>query len=128
MVCRLDRVLEQENALLQDVDTYTEVTDGEALSTLMQDSKQFVPENVWYNYGTPTQELQPVYRPLNKQECDFIAEGVEFNENLPRFYAIPKIHKTPWRRRSIVPCYSRYITNVAKVVQQRLSPLMDRFP
>ena len=127
VVCRLDWVLEQENALLQDTDTYIQVTDGGALSTLMQDSKQFVAENVWYNYGTPTQELQPVYQPLTKQECDFIAKGVEFNENLPRFYAIPKIHKTPWRLRPIVPCHSWYITNVAKVVQQRLSPLMDRF-
>lgn len=127
MVCRLDWVLKQENALLQDAVTYTQVTDGEALKTIMQDSKEFVTENIWLDYGTPTQRLQDSYRLLSKQECDFIAEGVELNENLPRFYAIPKIHKDPWRLRPIVPCHFWYITNVAKVVQQQLSPLMGRF-
>jgi len=56
----------------------------------------------------------------------FMAE--ETDMDAPVFHAIPKIHKTPWSIRPIVPMHS-YVTNrLAQFVQVMLHPLEACFP
>ena len=47
---------------------------------------------------------------------------------LPRFYVIPKVHKTPWASRPIVPSHSWITSRVAEVVDYCLQPLLVEHP
>ena len=47
---------------------------------------------------------------------------------LPKFYVIPKVHKTPWSSRPIVPSHSWITSRVAEVVDYALQPLIPLFP
>lgn len=47
---------------------------------------------------------------------------------LPQFYVIPKVHKTPWASRPIVPSHSWITSKVAEVVDYCLQPLLADFP
>ncbi|KEP44869.1 reverse transcriptase [Rhizoctonia solani 123E] len=46
----------------------------------------------------------------------------------PRFYIIPKIHKSPWKGRPIVPAHSAVHSPAAKLVSMMLKPLVNRQP
>lgn len=48
--------------------------------------------------------------------------------DLPKFHGIPKIHKSPWKIRPIVPMHSYSTTRIAMVVHHYLQPLMDQYP
>ncbi|KDN44043.1 hypothetical protein RSAG8_05775, partial [Rhizoctonia solani AG-8 WAC10335] len=46
----------------------------------------------------------------------------------PRFYVIPKIHKSPWKGRPIVPAHSAVHSPAAKLASMMLKPLVNRQP
>ena len=46
----------------------------------------------------------------------------------PAFHMIPKVHKTPWAWRPIVPAHSSPTTRLSKVADIALSQLLPRFP
>ncbi|KEP45355.1 reverse transcriptase, partial [Rhizoctonia solani 123E] len=46
----------------------------------------------------------------------------------PRFYIIPKIHKSPWKGRPIVPAHSAVHSPAAKLASMMLKPLVQRQP
>lgn len=49
--------------------------------------------------------------------------------DLPTFYGIPKIHKSPWTLRPIVPTHAWLTANIGKVVDHLLQPIMrSSFP
>ena len=47
---------------------------------------------------------------------------------IPKFYGIPKIHKTPTRFRPIVPCHSALQNPAAKFCSKMLKPLIESSP
>jgi hypothetical protein len=47
---------------------------------------------------------------------------------LPKFYVIPKVHKTPWSSRPIIPSHSWIISRVAEVIDYVLQPELAKFP
>lgn len=47
---------------------------------------------------------------------------------LPRFYVIPKVHKTPWSSRPIIPSHSWITSKVAEVVDYALQPMIELYP
>jgi len=47
---------------------------------------------------------------------------------LPRFHVIPKIHKTPWASRPIIPSHSWITTQASEVVDLILRPLLKDMP
>jgi hypothetical protein len=47
---------------------------------------------------------------------------------VPRFYGIPKIHKTPVKMRPIIPCHSAAQNPAAKFVSKQLKPLLAQRP
>ena len=49
------------------------------------------------------------------------------NKNIPRFHGIPKIHKTPWKLRPIVPMHSYVTSQLALVLHHMLLPVQRSF-
>lgn len=47
---------------------------------------------------------------------------------VPEFHAIPKVHKTPWTLRPIVPSHSWVTTSCSEVLDHLLQPLLEHFP
>lgn len=47
---------------------------------------------------------------------------------VPTFYGIPKIHKTPWRMRPIMPCHSVIAAHPLIVLQHFLKPVVKAQP
>lgn len=47
---------------------------------------------------------------------------------VPEFHAIPKVHKTPWTLRPIVPSHSWVTTSTSEVLDHLLQPLLEHFP
>jgi len=48
--------------------------------------------------------------------------------SVPTFYGIPKIHKTPWALRPILPCHKWILAHVSKVLDFHLQPLLKLYP
>jgi hypothetical protein len=59
---------------------------------------------------------------------DKVPESEEEDISLPRFYGIPKIHKTPVKMRPIIPCHSAIQNPAAKYVSKALKPLVAQQP
>lgn len=47
---------------------------------------------------------------------------------LPEFHAIPKVHKTPWTLRPIVPSHSWVTTSTSEVLDHLIQPLLEHLP
>jgi len=47
---------------------------------------------------------------------------------VPEFHCIPKVHKTPWALRPIVPSHSWVTTSTSEVLDHLLQPLLEHFP
>ena len=47
---------------------------------------------------------------------------------LPTFYAIPKVHKSPWLSRPIVPSHSWVTSRLSEVLDSLLRPLLKHYP
>jgi hypothetical protein len=56
------------------------------------------------------------------------APTLDATHNIPVFYSIPKIHKTPVKGRPIIPCHSAIMNPAAKYVSKRLKPLIKAAP
>lgn len=46
----------------------------------------------------------------------------------PQFHAIPKVHKTPWTVRPIVPSHSWVTTTTSEIIDHLCQPLLEHFP
>ena len=66
------------------------------------------------------------------QLAEFLRSKVPDDEkvdpSVPRFYGIPKIHKTPVKMRPIVPCHSAPQNPAAKYVSKMLKPMLAERP
>jgi hypothetical protein len=50
------------------------------------------------------------------------------DHDIPVFYGIPKIHKTPTKMRPIIPCHSAIMNPAAKYVSKKLKPIIKSAP
>lgn len=49
-------------------------------------------------------------------------------KEMPQFHIIPKVHKTPWTARPIVPSHSWVTTTCSEVIDHLCQPLLEHFP
>jgi len=56
----------------------------------------------------------------------FIREKTE--SQMPEFHTIPKVHKTPWALRPIVPSHSWVTSRLSEVVDHLCRPILDKLP
>lgn len=47
---------------------------------------------------------------------------------IPEFHAIPKVHKTPWAPRPIIPSHSWVTSTTSTVLDHLLQPILDELP
>ncbi|KAF5654691.1 reverse transcriptase [Fusarium heterosporum] len=107
-----------------------------------------VVERDWYLDEVHKHLSLPCYSLVQNVPWDDISEGYEEllqSENLigpeavflanpdnrelvPRFHAIPKIHKNPWKIRPIVPMHSYFTTRLAMWIHLYLHPLQRLYP
>jgi hypothetical protein len=83
-------------------------------------------EDIAFNLrNTLTQELLYLWR-LPKQMDQYIRKKT--TTQVPEFHAIPKVHKTPWTLRPIVPSHSWVTTTTSEVIDHLCQPLLELFP
>lgn len=75
--------------------------------------------------------LQSLDRLLDKWELPrnmdkFIRHKTQ--SSIPNFHAIPKVHKTPWTLRPIVPSHSWVTSRVSEVVDHLCRPILAKLP
>lgn len=63
---------------------------------------------------------------LSKEEERFIRQHRDVH--WPKFHVIPKVHKSPWGVRPIVPAHSSPTARMSKVADIALAQLLPRFP
>lgn len=91
---------------LKDVDTYKKM-DNNPTNTILSQLKQLCDKHA------------------NKTTRWFDAEKHKIQ--IPLFYVMPKVHKTPVGIRPIIPSHSWYTTTAAKWLHNKLFPLVERY-
>jgi hypothetical protein len=80
--------------------------------------------NVERLLGILNDELRKWKLPLNMDK--FIS--AKTTSRVPEFHAIPKVHKTPWSLRPIVPSHSWVTSRVSEVIDHLCRPLLGKLP
>ena len=115
-----DWFIEKCTAILSDTRDYQEISAAEK-DVILERTRDAV--NHMCAYGSEYQ------RSLNEQLLRFLRSNVPDLETeqaaVPKFYGIPKIHKTPTKMRPIVPCHSTLQGPAAKFVSKELKPLVN---
>lgn len=63
---------------------------------------------------------------LPKSMDNYVRQKTEYQ--IPEFHAIPKVHKTPWTLRPIVPSHSWATSRVSEVIDYLCRPMLTRMP
>ncbi|KAF7768399.1 hypothetical protein Agabi119p4_7642 [Agaricus bisporus var. burnettii] len=123
-VCSAAWIKEQELKLLNDPDNYEELSfmhvmelyefklrEMEEIGELAESANEYAPQLADYLVSRS-----------KSVRADY-SKAV-----IPIFYAIPKIHKNPFKGRPIVPCHSVVQGTAAKFVSKSLKPLVEASP
>lgn len=58
----------------------------------------------------------------------YIVTKMATNQDVPEFHCIPKVHKTPWTLRPIVPSHSWITTATSEVLDYLCQPILEKWP
>ena len=124
-VFKREWILDQALAIFADTENYTEVTPAEVLHHF----------NYW---GTRIDRLCDDHLVDRKQESTFLRHCLPRSEGrneweswkkfVPEAYAIPKIHKNPWKGRPICPGHSLPQNPASKILSKVVRPFIDECP
>ncbi|KDN33143.1 hypothetical protein RSAG8_13767, partial [Rhizoctonia solani AG-8 WAC10335] len=126
-----DWYLEQAMVHLSNVNSYRKVEQNEAIEFINEQAMAC--EALGFHPYVCTRENGKI---LRSQKSKWIIQYVEKLKKdatpvllaTPRFYVIPKIHKSPWKGRPIVPAHSAVHSPAAKLTSMMLKPLVKRQP
>lgn len=111
-VVKRDRYLDELRKFLSDTSTFMQISEEDS-----QDGLDWV-------ISTTNKFARNASLPVKIQE--FLER--EVCHDIPKFHMIPKVHKTPWKLRPIVPMHSYVTTRLAMVVHHYLHPMLREFP
>jgi len=124
-VFKRDWIYQQSVALFGDSDNYTPLTKSEATTYLSEMAKYI-------------RELCEIHLPDQKQLSTFMSHNLPAAEEgdewtnwckfIPEAYAIPKIHKNPWKGRPICPGYMLPQNPASKFCAKTLRPFIETRP
>ncbi|KAB5588129.1 hypothetical protein CTheo_8430 [Ceratobasidium theobromae] len=128
-----DWFIEQAMAHLSNPNLYQKITQEEAFIIIREQA--FACEALGHHpYVTPrdidgkildfTQKSKWVTQMADRLETEL----QKVLQSTLRFYIIPKIHKSPWKGRLIVPAHSAVHSPAAKLASKMLKPLVERQP
>lgn len=96
--------------------------------------QEMLADGAVYEY-TPTLDVEQLrdtlYKKLSqwklpKSMDNYVRRKTECQ--IPEFHAIPKVHKTPWTLRPIVPSHSWVTSRVSEVIDYLCRPLLKKLP
>lgn len=99
----------------------------EEIEKMLADDKVYQPvpaQRVEQLRGKISQKLSQWRLPKSMDK--FVRQKTEFR--IPEFHAIPKVHKTPWALRPIVPSHSWVTSRVSEVIDYLCRPLLENMP
>lgn len=99
----------------------------EVLKHLKLSSYSIVHDVPWANIRQEYKELLDLKGGPIGVELRFLAHP-DKRESVPKFHAIPKIHKDPWKIRPITPMHSYFTTRLAMWLHYKLHPLQSFYP
>jgi hypothetical protein len=111
-------IMEKSQDILNDANNYRRLDHYESINILnekcflMEQLAKHAKEHIDYLEGTV---------------ADFMRSKITLRgmpHHIPKFYGIPKIHKTPVKMRPIIPCHSAVMNPAAKYVSKKLKPLI----
>jgi hypothetical protein len=113
--------IDMTNKLLSDPDNYSMITEEELVKILeiqilkVEDMASLAESAL-----------------ANQQLAEFLWQHAHQDkrsvDNLPVFYGIPKIHKTPTKMRPMIPCHSAIQNPAAKYISKSLKPVLANRP
>lgn len=106
--------IEQCRALLADMTTYESISDGDL---------------EWYRRQGLRRIASIINRGrFNPSTTEYLSTSIE-DTQVPEFHAIPKVHKTPWKLRPIIPSHSWFSRKASEVCDFTLRECISRrFP
>ncbi|KDN38065.1 hypothetical protein RSAG8_09750, partial [Rhizoctonia solani AG-8 WAC10335] len=122
-----DWFLEQAMAHLSNVNSYRKVTQNEAIEQINEQARAC--EALGFHPYVCVRENGKI---LRSQKSKWVTQYVEKLKKdatpvllaTPRFYVIPKIHKSPWKGRPIVPAHSAVHSPAAKLTSWKGRPIL----
>ena len=118
-VSKREWVTEKSQDILSDVNNYRYLEHMEAINILnekcveMEALARLAHEHVDHLEGTVAEFL--------RSKVTLRGEA----HHIPKFYGIPKIHKSPVKMRPIIPCHTAIQNPAAKYVSKKLKPLIQ---
>ena len=74
------------------------------------------------------EELANLIRTYHCSSKDKTSIQIDEGFKLPEFYILPKVHKTPWASRPVVPNINSPTTNASRWLSDQLKPVLKLFP
>jgi len=122
-VFQRDWIINQTLTILEDVDTYTALSPREAVHHLNYIARHI--EELQANHLHDEKQLSTFLSHCIPSKRDTWEDWAKF---VPEMYAIPKIHKNPWKGRPICPGYSLPQNPASKVLSKMVRPFIDQVP
>ena len=113
-------IVDKSQDILSDVNNYRCLEHGEAIKIL--DQKCADMEVIAKAAKKHIDHLEGTVSDFMRSKVTLRGES----HHIPKFYGIPKIHKTPVKMRPIIPCHSAIMNPAAKYVSKKLKPLIEQ--
>ncbi|KAF7764097.1 hypothetical protein Agabi119p4_8634 [Agaricus bisporus var. burnettii] len=115
-------IVDKTYSLLNSELDYVELDIKDVLSILRQKVRVMTDLSQWASVKDVQPQLPDYFMSqLSEDEDDLL-------RHIPRFYVIPKIHKTPTAARPIIPCHSVVQGPAGKFVSKMLRPVIESAP
>ena len=117
-VSKRDWIMEKSQDILNDINNYRCLEHDEAIHILNEKCSEM--ESLALLAKSHVDHLEGTVADFLRSKITLRGEA----HHIPKFYGIPKIHKSPVKMRPIIPCHTAIQNPAAKYVSKKLKPLI----